>query len=394
MSPPRCGSTKMWLMIAAVAVLAVHLFSDSLRNIEANTLQFSPDSASIVNPATIKRPKPIPNVRPPTAPVNSGMETERDPNSYLQPDLAFAEYDADEFWENLVRSELVEGREGRWVIEAGSFDGKQLRGALERNFSVMVFEPSKLNFERVTARIRKICQRQEACKGRLKRYQKAASSKRSVVHFKTTDKGGTGDHITLNGRAAQGEYLDLFTRQDVVQAVPLDDYIVPESRNGSSIFALKIDVQDHEPAVIQGLNSTITKSLADFIILEYRPQGWAHMFPDTKPELELLRVCGQGAYRCFYSSRMTRAAFRPGSKYPRFFPGWASLGPDGNGWPIAKFNQKMMQLKQPEEFGTWTDIVALNTKSELAVAVFDELLTRKCNTTVYSLSQTQCRPKG
>ena len=313
-----------------------------------------------------------------------------DPGSFLQPDLAFAEYDADDFFEALFKTNQVDPK-SNWVVEAGSFNGKQLHHPLQNNFNIMVFEPSSRNFQRMAREVKRTCKRYRlACKGQLKTYQKAASGTRTTVEFLSTKKGGTGDHVALGGRVAQGEYAEQFTRKEVVEAVPLDDYLLPVAER-DKIFALKIDVQDHEPAVLRGLSATMARGLVDFILLEYRPQGWAHMFPDSKPETELLRVCGQPHYRCFYTERMTRESLR-NAEYPKFFPGWASTGPEGKGWPIASFNKKMAELKQVDDFGTWTDIVAINVNSTLATNVLKEMLRRKCNSTMYTASPPQCRP--
>ena len=316
-----------------------------------------------------------------------------DPGSFLQPDIAFAEYDTHDFFATLFKTTLVDPS-NTWVVEAGSYNGKQLDPPLQQNFNVMVFEPSSKNFNRMMREIKKIYKRCRVggCKGQLKTHQVAASGTRTTVEFLSTKHGGTGDHIALGGRIAQGEFTEQFTRNETVEAAPLDDYLVPVAQK-DKIFALKIDVQDHEPAVLRGLTTTLSRGLVDFVLLEYRPQGWAHMFPDSRPEAELLKVCGQPHYRCYYTERETRNSQWQESQYPRFFPGWAATGPGGKGWSIPSFNKKMSELKQFDEFGTWTDIVAVNTNSTLAMDVLSDVLRRKCKASMFTATPPQCRPK-
>ena len=361
-------------LLVTVALLALLLFTDIRMQIA---------------PAIGKSNRTIITTEPQTPePMQSCAQ------SCLQPDLAFAEFDADAFFEQLVQTPLITEPKLRWVVEAGSYNGKQLGTPLARNFNVVVFEPSSRNFQRVTRRVGRLCRIQHTgCKGEFKIHQKAASGNRSTVEFRSSQKGGPGDHVVLNGRVVHGEYTEQYTKKEVVEAVPLDDYLLPIAEK-NNIFVLKIDVQDHEPAVLRGLSTVLQRGLADFVLLEYRPQGWVHMFPDSKPEEELARVCGLPHFRCFYAGRMTRIS-NTNKRFPEFFPGWASVGPAGTGWTTADFNKKMMELKQPEEFGTWTDIVALNTNSTLAVAVFEDLLKRKCRRRMYNTSlPSRCRPRS
>ena len=326
---------------------------------------------------------------PATAEITAPPEDHSPTAARIWPDLSYAAITTESFFYDLVRSPQIEDPTKHWVVEAGSFDGTQLKPALNRSYNIMIFEPSGKNYNKVNATITQYCHRvPSGCKGKIINHRKAASSHAHTVVFAGI--GDTGDHVVRSdGKIALGqEGRHNSSHSDSVEAVPMDDMVAPLGK----AYVIKIDVQDHEPAVLQGMTKILAQGLADFIILEYRPQGWAHMFPETTPVKELTRVCGSPKFTCYYTGRMTLFSFKRKTRYPQFFFGWASMTPEGNGWPIPLFNYKLWRAAPVNDtFGSWTDIIAINNESPLASSVLSNIFSLRCPRRFAQVAG-RCRP--
>jgi FkbM family methyltransferase len=318
-------------------------------------------------------------------------------------DLVIARLSSDYLWPTLMDQLKPAQRADLVVVEVGAFDGFQASLAAQRGFGLIVLEPSPKNFKRVLKRVGLACPTPSACntKRGVQIFNVAGSSHNHTLLF--ASKGGTGDHALGEGGAiALGEeevYAGTKRRSKPgnkptvvsVPALPLDHFIA----NNTGVFITKIDVQDHEPAVLSGMKECIAKRVSDFILIEFRPQGWHHMFPHLDPSKILDSLCAaDSGYVCFFLNRSQQGNWND-FEWQFSLSEWIMPNETATTSSLVS-RMYAANAKRKDRFGIWTDICAVADRPS-AWTVLNAITSVECvknngNFSVLPNGRPQCRP--
>ena len=183
-----------------------------------------------------------------------GVRYRLDLRDRQQWDLYFNLYPRDELQ---LRRLLDLVRAGSTCIDVGANIGTYtLRFAKQvgEQGTVHAFEPDRANFARLTANA--------ALNGldRIIRCHQAAVSNRSgEVSFYRSDPGHSGWGSLV-------EFKDISFERDRVPAVTLDDFLTTEKV--TEVEILKIDVEAHEPELLQGARRSLAAQVFRYILIE------------------------------------------------------------------------------------------------------------------------------
>ncbi|MFI5072257.1 MAG: FkbM family methyltransferase [Terriglobales bacterium] len=120
---------------------------------------------------------------------------------------------------------------------------------------VHAFEPDSVVYSRLQAN----CQL-NGFEGRLKCHQMAVSNVAGTLTFYKSD----SQH---SGWGSLAEFTDIAKQAESVQSTTLDDFLASE--NISHVDLLKVDVEAHEPELLEGARKSLGNHVFRFILIEF-----------------------------------------------------------------------------------------------------------------------------
>ena len=315
-------------------------------------------------------------------------------------DLAVAQMSSDLVYERLVQQTERRYRRNLYIIEVGALDGAQAAFAARHGYGVITVEASPVNYRRTHYRLNRLCAPRNDTRSQTRAPGISLCNRRLGVralwlaasdHFHNVTMnvvGGAGDHIQgAGGKLALGEekFFQGRTKTVTVRAAPIDA-LVRLTKPSTTVYLTKIDVQDHEPMVLRGMTKWINNVVSDLILIEFRPQGWEHMFPEVSAAAALGTICGSQKYRCYFLGLMQQ-----GTMKASFNSSWISevSGPSQS---ISLLVERIKNTKTPvaPEFGAWTDILAV-ADTPRGRSHFTRLLRRGCDDRAKNMSSGNVR---
>lgn len=264
-------------------------------------------------------------------------------------------------WEQLLKEgeNMLNGTGSPGIaIEVGMHRAYQCVQAAEAGLEAHCFEPSPVNFRRVT---RGVNSRPKEVQDRIHLYKMAAAStSNSTVQFSSS--GSTGDHVgSFNGWEMKAEDPESAKSKLVtVPTIRLDDVV---DKFGKVLVA-KIDTQGFEPQVLEGLQKSLEAHKVGFILMEYWPKG-IDLMAGTEGQcigaklLEQLRAYGYILYQM-------RVASHPAG--PKGAEDYLNQRPNHDLKANCQWYLDLERLLPSESYkmGYWTDIVAVSPRQPIS----------------------------
>eukprot|EP00759_Apiculatamorpha_spiralis_P007166 PhF_6_TR14235/c0_g1_i4/m.22830 len=282
--------------------------------------------------------------------VPDAKQTTTDTSSSLVIHHHLGNIDLDVLYLEFLRSFPIEERGNHTVVEVGCADGSQAAFAVSHGYRFIAMEPSPRNHLRTLSKVILACNRMKKSQtpppcAPYKVHAYAATAVESVLKMRV---GGTaGDHIATEGKIAVGEEANFRGLNTVdVKGKPID-IVLHDLKN---VHVLKIDVQDHEPSALDGAQNILSQHIVDFVLIEFRPQGWRHMFPQRKPDDVIHNAFIKNGYTLYY------CGFQCRNRYKKTPNGWGQQS-----YALDEFVKVVEGFHNPvdERFGCWTDLIAV-----------------------------------
>jgi FkbM family methyltransferase len=171
----------------------------------------------------------------------------------IQRELYFGVYESSEIWDAL---KLIPS--GGTCLDVGANNGAfalQFAKKVGRKGVVHAFEPDSVICSRLKANC--LLNRFETW---FKCHQLAVSNVTDTLTFYKSD----SKH---SGWGSLAEFKDIAVKAEIVHAITLDDFLASE--NISRVDFLKVDVEAHEPEVLEGARNSLRNHVFRFILTEF-----------------------------------------------------------------------------------------------------------------------------
>ena len=214
---------------------------------------------------------------------------------YVSPALAIAHVDPDKYWTKAAEA-IEDASKAGLFVEIGCFDGMQASAVLSRGMSLIMMEPSPVNYDRTKGLIQGYLSRGSTEKQVIEFHHAAASSRRAMLTFWSV--GASGDHINDAETAPPGE--DRNYRSDNTKKIRVPAYTLDEVIGKRRIYVLKIDTQGHDYSVMQGAKRIFQEKRVAICIVEYHP-----LRVGRETAIDMIRFFDQHGYDSFFGANMS-----------------------------------------------------------------------------------------